>query len=79
MTNFKNDLNSLSWNDVTSVNDIDECFDVFWDSFSMLYDLHFPLVKLKFNKNKHSKNDFMTPGLLISRLHKIELHKKINC
>jgi hypothetical protein len=76
MTNFKNDLNSLSWNDVTSVNDVDECFDVFWDSFSTLYDLHFPLVKFKFNKNKHSKNDFMTPGLLISRLHKIELHKK---
>jgi hypothetical protein len=34
------------------------------------------LTKLKFNKNLHSKNDFMTPGLLISRKHKLELYKK---
>jgi hypothetical protein len=64
MTNFKNDLSSLFWNDVTSINDVDGCFDVFLDNFSTLYDLHFPLTKFKFNKNKHSKNDFMTPGLL---------------
>ncbi len=76
MTNFKNDLSALSWNDVTSVNDVDACFDVFWENFSTLYDLHFPLTKFTFNKNKHSKIEFMTPGLLISRTQKIELFKK---
>jgi hypothetical protein len=76
MTNFKNDLSALSWNDVTSINDVDACFDIFWNNFSTLYDLHFLLTKFIFNKNKHSINDFMTPGLLISRTHKIELFKK---
>jgi hypothetical protein len=41
-----------------------------------MYDLHFLLSKFKFNKNKQSKNEFMTPGLIISRIHKLELQKK---
>ncbi len=75
LTNFKNDLSALSWNDVTTLNVVDACFDVFWDNFSTLYDLHFPLTNQRFNKNKCSKQDFMTAGLLISRTRKIELHK----
>jgi hypothetical protein len=76
LTNFKNDLGSLNWNDVTTLNEVDSCFNVFWDTFSTLLNLHFPLTKFTFNKNRHSKNDFMTTGLLISRAHKLELHKK---
>ena len=32
--------------------------------------------KVKFNKNIHKKQNFMTSGLLVSRLTKIELYKK---
>jgi potassium voltage-gated channel Eag-related subfamily H protein 8 len=76
LTNFKNDLGSLAWNEVLLLNDVDLSFDTFWDVFNTLFNLHFPLTKFNFNKNKHSKNDFMTAGLLISRAHKLELHKK---
>ena len=40
-----------------------------------LYLLHFPMKKVKFNKNIHKINNYMTQGLLISRKTKIELHK----
>jgi hypothetical protein len=50
-------------------------FDNFWDTFSTLYDLHFPLREIKPNKNFHKQNDFMTNGLLVSRRRKIELYK----
>jgi hypothetical protein len=76
LTNFKNALSNLTWNDVITLNNVDSCFDVFWDSFNTLYELHFPLTKVTFNKNIHGKNEFMTAALLISRRHKLELHKK---
>jgi hypothetical protein len=76
LNSFKTDLSALSWNDVTSVNDVDASFDAFWNNFSTLYDLHFPLKNRNFNKNNCSKNEFMTAGLLVSRTHKYDLHKK---
>jgi hypothetical protein len=76
LTNFKNDLGALNWNEVTTLNEVDVCFNAFWDTFSTLFNLHFPLTKFNFNKNRHSKNYFMTTGLLISRARKLELHKK---
>jgi hypothetical protein len=75
MTNFRNALSNLNWHSAYSSNDVDISFQHFWDSFSTLYDLYFPLRKVSFNKNIHSINDFMTNGLLISRKHKLELHK----
>ena len=38
--------------------------------------MHFPLKKVKLNKNVHKLQNFMTNGILTSRLHKNELHKK---
>jgi hypothetical protein len=32
-----------------------------------LFDISFPLTKIKFNKNLHKINNFMSAGLLISR------------
>ncbi len=76
MTSFKNDLSALTRNDVISLNDVDTSFDTFWDNFSTLYDLHFPLKNQNFNKNTCRINKFMTAGLLISKTHKYDLHKK---
>jgi hypothetical protein len=75
MQNFRNDLGTLSWNDVLQNHDTNSSFDCFWENFSTLFELHFPLTKIKNNKNLYPKNDFMTPGLLTSRLTKINLHK----
>ena len=72
---FKNDLGLLRWNDVTLTNNVDQGYDIFWDHYKTLHDLHFPLVTQKFNKNFHKIADFMTSGLLTSRRNKIRLHK----
>ena len=49
---------------------------MFWDDFHTLFELYFPMKKMKFNKNKHKINNYMTKGLLISRNNKIILQKK---
>jgi hypothetical protein len=75
MTNFRDDLKNINWHPVLSSNNVDTGFGNFWEIFSTLYDLHFPLTKVKFNRNIHRINDFMTKGLLVSRKRKLELQK----
>jgi hypothetical protein len=77
--NFKNHLGSLAWNDVLSETDVDLAYGKFFDTFKALFDLNFPPIKGKFNKNFHRKNNFMTAGLLISRGRKLKLHKTAIC
>ena len=74
-TKFREALNCISWNNVLMQTDVNIAFDEFWSIFSSLYELHFPLTKIKFNKNIHKINNFMTTGLLTSRTNKTYLHK----
>ena len=77
MNMFRNTLNSLSWNNVLECNDTNQAFDEFFNVFKDLFELHFPLEPKKSkNKNLYPINDFMTPGLLISRTRKDLLHKQ---
>ena len=75
MARFKEDLGNLRWRNVLACEEVDKSFNLFWQDFKTLYDLHFPLKQVKFNKNLHSINKFMTGGLLISRSNKNRLHK----
>ena len=52
-----------------------ESFDLFWNSFSTLYNLHFPVKKSNFNKNFHKIQDFFSKGLLTSRHTKLSLYQ----
>ena len=72
---FKTALSSLNWNNVLNSNDVDDCYDSFWDEFKSLFDIYLPLTTKKFSKNVHKISDFMTGGLLISRKNKLSLHK----
>ena len=72
---FRNSLEKINWSFLKDVPDVDDAFDGFWDIFSTFYNLSFPLKKVKFNKNIHKVNQFMTKGLLISRAKKLILHK----
>jgi hypothetical protein len=72
---FKNSLQSLNWLNVLTFHETNLSFELFWDTFYSLFELHFPLTSLKFNKNLHPKNEFMTPGLITSRNNKNNLHK----
>jgi hypothetical protein len=67
VNNFRNDLNNINWNVILNDNNVNSSFDKFWEIFNTLYDLHFPLKNVKFNKNVHKINNFMTKGLLVSR------------
>ena len=73
---FKEALGLCTWNSTLSNNDVNNSYDNFWNDFHTLFELHFPLIKVKFNRNVHKKNNFMTKGLLISRAKKNTLHKK---
>ena len=73
---FKGSLANLNWLDTLSKNDVNEAFDSFWTVFNDLYKLNFPQVKVKFNRNIHKINQYMTNGLIISRAKKLELYKK---
>jgi len=75
INNFKNDLSCISWNDVYNTDNVHECFNLFSQTFNDLYELRFPERKIKFNKNFHKIEKWMTQGLLVSRLTKIKLGK----
>ena len=72
---FRENLSNLSWDDVLSCPDPLESFDLFWNSWSTLYNLHFPVKKSKFNKNFHKIQDFISKGLLTSRRTKLSLYQ----
>lgn len=74
--NFRNSLFNRTWRDVYSSDCPNEAFNLFWDTFKQLYDIHFPLISVKPNKNKTPINPFMSRGLLISRQTKLKLMRK---
>ncbi len=76
---FKMKLENCRWNSVLDLTNTNEAFNEFWNLFNTLFELQFPLCKVKFNKNIHQINNFMTPGLIISRKTKNKLHKKALC
>ena len=75
VNNFKNDLSRISWNDVYNLDNVHDSFNNFSQTFNDLYELRFPERKIKFNKNFHKIQKWMTQGLLVSRLTKIKLGK----
>ena len=70
-------LNCLNWGDVKASNNVNESLDLFLDKFSTGFELIFPEKMVKFNKNYHKINKFMTQGLLVSRHTKNTLHKNL--
>jgi Reverse transcriptase (RNA-dependent DNA polymerase) len=76
MSDFRDDLRGLSWNNVLSERNVNTALDNFLDTFQPLFDLRFPLKKRRINRNYNRLNDFMTAGLLVSRRRKNVLYKK---
>jgi uncharacterized protein len=72
---FRNELSMANWNSVTDKNCVDEAYEEFWNIYSNAYNRNFPLMRKRFNRNKHKINNFMTNGLLISRNTKKILHR----
>lgn len=53
--------------------DTQTAYNSFSDVFESLYNLHFPKRTIKFNRNHHNLEPWLTSGLLISRSRKIKL------
>ena len=73
LENFKLTLKNMPWTDTVGKNDPQSSIDSFLLNFHELYNLHFPEVTTKFNKNFHRKELWMTEGLLVSRRKKFQL------
>ena len=56
-------------------NDVQVAFSNFSNVFHNLYNLYFPIVVKKFNKNVHYIEKWMSKGILISRTQKIKMGK----
>ena len=72
---FKQALQNFDWNFVMDDNDVQVAFSNFSNVFHNLYNLYFPIVVKKFNKNVHYIEKWMSKGILISRTQKIKMGK----
>ena len=76
---FKLILSNHDWDNVINCEEPQNALDIFLDEFNPLIDLMLPLKKVKFNKNIHKIEPFMSQAILRSRRTKLELEKaKIN-
>jgi Endonuclease/Exonuclease/phosphatase family len=73
--NFKENLANLRWNEVLNCNDTQTAYDIFHETFLDLYNLYFPVKKVKLNRNLHKIEPWFTNGLLTSRRRKNYLAK----
>jgi len=70
---FKNALNSISWDILRTNIEMQPSYDYFAETFFDLYNLYFPMISKKFNKNVHPLHPWMSKGLLISGTTKASL------
>ena len=70
---FSTSLKSINWPFLQSFENVQQSYDNFSETFFSLYNLYFPMITKKINKNTHKINPWMTAGLLISRQNKINL------
>jgi hypothetical protein len=73
--NFRSLLSNQDWREVLEANNVDGSYDKFWTIFNNTFELCFPVVSKRFNKNHNKIHKHMTRGLLISRATKLKLHK----
>jgi hypothetical protein len=75
LNNFKAALGGTDWSNVSEATNVDEAYDIFWKSYTDLFELNFPKKRSRFNQNIHKRSPFMTAGLLVSRKTKNLLFK----
>ena len=71
--NFKRALGAETWENLYTCTDTQESYNIFSSKYYELFDLFFPLYKVKFNKNIHYKEKWFSQGLAVSRREKNRL------
>ena len=70
---FKEQLSRVDWNTVINQDDTQLAYDNFYGIFNRLYTHHFPIKHIRFDKNIHNIEPFMSRSILKSRKTKFEL------
>jgi hypothetical protein len=73
--NFTNAILALNWDHVLNNADAQQAYNLFSDSFFNLFNLIFPILRTKLNRNVHGLEKWMSSGILISRRNKLNLGK----
>jgi exonuclease III len=76
INNFKTALSGCGWDGVTEDDNPETAYNNFHDTFSDLHNTFFQPKTIRFNKNFHKQEKWMTQGLLISRQTKLLLEKQ---
>jgi hypothetical protein len=66
-------LMAINLDFLTTFDNVQDQYDQFLELFTTLYDISFPIITFKANKNYYRMNPWMTKGLLVSRLRKNKL------
>lgn len=72
---FKAELKKINWNTVLQNNCAQESYNIFSDELNFLHQLYFPIKEIRFNKNIHAIEPWITSGILTSRRNKMSLCK----
>ncbi len=75
LAKFKDSLRAINWELIYSLDNSEDAYNYFLETFLSLYDIFFPLTKTRFNINYHKVDPWFTSGLLRSRREKIKLDK----
>ena len=73
---FADTLAKISWEELESEADIDKKTEMLTTTINKAYEEAFPLKTVRFNKNKHALEKFMTQGILQSRSNINNLYKE---
>ena len=73
---FKETLAKISWEALENEEDINKKTEMLTDTINKAYDEAFPLKEVRFNKNRHAVEKFVTQGMLKSRTNFNNLHKE---
>jgi len=74
---FKLQLQNINWEFLTILQNAQTAYNEFSDTFFTLFDLYFPLITKKVNRNLNRINPWFTRGLLVSRQQKNILYKEM--
>jgi hypothetical protein len=76
ISKFNESISRFTWDTVVNDPDPDSAYTNFLDTFKDIHDLYFRPQTVKFNKNLHKIEPWLTKGLLTSRLNKLKLEKQ---
>lgn len=78
IANFKEKLTNLPFTEVYNHNNPTDSYETFQKIFKEAFDQNFPLKEIRFNKNYHMIEPWMTRGILRSRARKFQLQSQLS-